>query len=141
MLSKSARNVADMALPPKPIMITKVDIIINNADRKAGHVLIEENSISDKLWAIDHGICFHTHPKLRTVIWEFAGQPIPQPLMDNLCTLKEDLATDKKSLRTQIQENLNQSELFAFLRRLDNLIESGIFNILGPGRHYPWPPI
>ncbi len=121
--------------------IVLFDIIINNADRKAGHVLIEENSSPDRLWAIDHGICFHTDPKLRTVIWEFAGQPIPEPLLADLHTLKDNLAINKNNLNTQLQDALSQQELFTFQRRLDNLIEKGIFNIPGAGRHYPWPPV
>ena len=44
----------------------------NNADRKSGHVLLAE----DRLWAIDNGLCFHAEPKLRTVIWDFAGEPL-----------------------------------------------------------------
>lgn len=121
--------------------IVLFDIIINNADRKAGHILIEENSQNDKLWGIDHGICFHADPKLRTVIWEFAGQPIPDQLLANLCTLKDNLAVNKNNLKNQLQAMLSQQELFTFLRRLDNLIEKGIFNNPGAGRHYPWPPV
>lgn len=121
--------------------IVLFDIIINNADRKAGHVLIEDNEEMDKLWAIDHGICFHAEPKLRTVIWEFAGQTIPQKLTDDLNKFKDNLVTNQNNLCAQIQDLLNNNEFNALRRRLDNLIEKGIFNVPGPGRHYPWPPV
>ena len=49
------------------------DFIVNNADRKSGHCLLGDDQ---RLWAIDHGICFHTEYKLRTVIWEFSDMPI-----------------------------------------------------------------
>lgn len=121
--------------------IVLFDILINNADRKAGHVLIEDTEKADKLWAIDHGICFHIEPKLRTVIWEFAGQTIPQKLANDLNELKDNLATNQNNIRKQIQDLLSKNELYALLRRLDSLIEQGIFNVPGAGRHYPWPPV
>ena len=61
------------------------DLLVNNADRKGSHVLIEKDT--DKLWVIDHGICFHEEDKLRTVIWDFAGKPIPGELCGTLHTL------------------------------------------------------
>mgnify|MGYP003378069093 CR=1 FL=1 len=67
--------------------IALLDVLINNADRKAGHVLIEETEETAepaRLWGIDHGICFHVDAKLRTVIWEFGGPPIPPALKAGL---------------------------------------------------------
>ncbi len=49
------------------------DLLANNADRKGGHIL---RDAAGKLWAIDHALCFHAEPKLRTVVWDFAGQPL-----------------------------------------------------------------
>jgi len=60
------------------------DLLVNNADRKGGHIL---KDTQDKLWLIDHGICFNTQPKLRTVVWDFGGQAIPEPLIDDLAGL------------------------------------------------------
>ena len=54
------------------------DVVANNTDRKSGHILIDSN---DRLWGIDHGVCFSADFKLRTVVWEFAGQPIPAHLV------------------------------------------------------------
>ena len=49
------------------------DVIANNADRKGGHCLLDADG---RVWGIDHGLCFHAEPKLRTVIWDFAGEPL-----------------------------------------------------------------
>ncbi|MBK8418083.1 hypothetical protein [Candidatus Villigracilis saccharophilus] len=61
----------------KPVML--FDLLINNADRKGSHVFFENET--HKLYAIDHGVCFHEENKLRTVIWDFAGQAIPDELL------------------------------------------------------------
>ena len=57
------------------------DLIANNTDRKAGHCLRGEDG---HIWGIDHGLTFHAHPKLRTVIWDFSGEPMPQELLRDL---------------------------------------------------------
>ncbi|MCP4425208.1 MAG: SCO1664 family protein [Chloroflexi bacterium] len=117
--------------------IVLFDTLINNADRKSGHVVIQENPGADRLWAIDHGICFHTEYKLRTVIWEFAGAPIPDDLMADLVDFKASVNQRYSELR----ELLSDTEILALEKRLDRIIEKGTFIKPGPGRHYPWPPI
>ena len=57
------------------------DLLVNNGDRKAGHCLLGDDG---RLWAIDHGLCLHDEPKLRTVIWDFAGQPFPPERVDDV---------------------------------------------------------
>ena len=64
------------------------DFVVNNADRKSGHCLIGSD---ERIWAIDHGICFHAEYKLRTVIWEFSCEPIAAPLLADLTTLRSEL--------------------------------------------------
>ena len=61
--------------------VAMFDALINNADRKGGHVLLGPD---DHIWLIDHGLCFHQEPKLRTVIWDFAGDSIPPALIEQL---------------------------------------------------------
>ena len=120
-----------------------LDFLINNADRKSGHVLLEERneqSQAQRLWAIDHGICFHTEYKLRTVIWEFAGQPIPPALLNELIAFQQDLANNSL-LQSQLKTLLSTAEISAFKKRLQTVISQGIFRQPGPGRHYPWPPV
>ena len=124
--------------------IALLDVVINNADRKGGHVLLGTSSEADgseRLWAIDHGICFHTEHKLRTVIWEFAGQPIPGELLADLVRLKEQFCGEAQSLNTQLKELLTRVEVAALQNRLERLIKVSEFLSPGPGRHYPWPPV
>src|SRR6186713_1335428 len=73
----------------KPVVL--FDLLCNNADRKGSHVFFENDT--HKLYAIDHGICFHEDDKLRTVLWDFSGQKIPQDLLACL-SLRRGLLTD-----------------------------------------------
>lgn len=118
------------------------DILINNADRKSGHVLLQENmEPPERLWGIDHGICFHQEYKLRTVIWEFVGQSIPTDLIRGLRHIQTLLETDGSELTSQLQNLLSTAEIAAMHRRVNHLIQQGTFPAPGPGRHYPWPPV
>ena len=122
--------------------IALLDVIINNADRKGGHVLLQERENQPaRLWAIDHGVSFHAEPKLRSVIWEFAGDPIPTDLLAALVTLQNNLALDADQICVQLNGLLSTQEITAVLRRLRHLISHRIFPLPGPGRHYPWPPV
>jgi hypothetical protein len=130
--------------------IVLLDVVINNADRKGGHVIIEESMPPEaalpsigpgRLWGIDHGICFHHEYKLRTVIWEFAGTAIPQALLADLQGLSEELAGTESALRVQLQSLLTAEEINACQERIRALTNRGIFPNPGPGRHYPWPPV
>lgn len=114
------------------------DLVVNNADRKGGHVLIDDDN---HLWSIDHGICFHTDYKLRSVIWDFAGQPIPASLIQDLRHLQEQVTDPAADLRSALDDLLNPRELEALTRRLDKLLRDETFPKPGPGRHYPWPPV
>ncbi len=137
--------------------IVLFDVIINNADRKSGHVLIQETLIEDNLsdedgetavavhpghlWGIDHGICFHAEPKLRTVIWEFAGQTIPEQQMQALEKLRAQINQEDTNIRKQLISLLQHDEIVAIEMRLAHLLRQGKFPEPGPGRHYPWPPV
>jgi hypothetical protein len=124
--------------------IVLFDALINNADRKSGHVLLETNDDLDqpgKLWGIDHGICFHSEAKLRTVIWEFANEPIPDTLITALLRLQKQLQVPADPLYKQLQEALNALEIKALRQRTERLIRQSVFPKPGPGRHYPWPPV
>ena len=121
-----------------------LDALINNADRKSGHVLIEESEDPDKgerIWGIDHGICFHIEAKLRTVIWEFANTAVPTNLLSDLMQLQKRLHLPADPLFKQLQELLDPSEIRALRRRAGRLSKQGTFPQPGSGRHYPWPPV
>ncbi len=134
----------DTTLRPQLQRVALLDILINNADRKAGHVLLQETGNPDdigRLWGIDHGICFHSDPKLRTVIWEFGGMPIPPAMKEALVALQARLGDEGDALTTTLHELLSRSEMEALARRLSRLIDRTTFPQPGPGRHYPWPPV
>lgn len=114
------------------------DLVANNADRKGGHVLLDDTG---RLWSIDHGICFHLEAKLRTVIWDFAGQPIPAGLLANLVTLLADLRTPGSKLFQALGDLLSVAEIEATGKRANRLVQSKRFPEPGSGRYYPWPPV
>ncbi len=122
--------------PDQVQRIALFDVICNNADRKAGHVLLGED---DRLWAIDQGICFHAEYKLRTVIWEFAGEPVPAPLMADIEAFRARLADPAGPLPAALAALLSPREVAAISTRLQGLLRAGTFPRPGPGRHYPWP--
>jgi uncharacterized repeat protein (TIGR03843 family) len=114
------------------------DLLINNADRKGSHVLLD---MEDHLWLIDHGLCFHREDKLRTVIWDFAGEGIPGDLCNELARLEEQLKPDGE-LFTGLKGYLSLDEIKALGMRARNLVASGYFPDPHPNRRpYPWPPI
>lgn len=110
------------------------DALINNADRKAGHILLDDE---DHLWLIDHGVCFHVEDKLRTVVWDFAGETIPGELLGDVGDFRRQLESDP--LRTTLRSLLAEEELEALARRADRLLAEKRFPEPGPGRPYPWP--
>ncbi|MFN2149242.1 MAG: SCO1664 family protein [Anaerolineales bacterium] len=117
----------------RPVVL--FDLLINNADRKAGHLLIDAE---DRLWLIDHGVCFHDEPKLRTVIWDFVGEPIPTELLDDVRSLLRQLEAGK-SLHERLLDLLSPSEITALRIRANDLLAEPAFPEPGPGRPYPWP--
>lgn len=113
------------------------DVVINNADRKAGHVLEDENG---KLWAVDHGVAFHEEPKLRTVIWSFADQPLGDVLRADLETLGAALA-EERGLGGELGRLLSTREAAATLARVEALLVEDRFPSPGVDRPLPWPLI
>ena len=126
-----------------------MDFAINNADRKGGHVIMEQTADDDgesvfdptHIWGIDHGICFHEDYKLRTVIWEFAGEFIPSKLLADLQAFQHDLQNPESELRSLLFPLLSKNEMDALFQRIERLLTKGVFPDPGPGRHYPWPPV
>lgn len=114
------------------------DYLVNNTDRKGGHLLLDARG---KLWGIDHGLTFHTMPKLRTVIWEFAGQVIEARLLAPVHNMLEQVENCTSNLRTQLEARLTTAEVSAFIRRTQHLLKSGTYPRPGPGPNHPWPPI
>jgi len=114
----------------KPVVL--FDLLCNNADRKGGHVFFEEGT--HKLFAIDHGICFHEDNKLRTVLWDFGGQKIPDNLLSRL-SLEPGLLAD-------LEGYLSPREISALLARAESIIKRGVFPRRPRDRYsVPWPPL
>jgi uncharacterized repeat protein (TIGR03843 family) len=123
------------------------DLLSNNADRKGSHILIDPDG---RIWLIDHGICFHTEDKLRTVIWDFVGEPIPADLYAELARFRQKLApvaseaeqNNSSELAAALKPYLTQSEILALAHRLDHLLATGCFpNPDQSRRQHPWPPV
>ena len=112
------------------------DVLANNADRKSGHCLKGNDG---RLWAIDHGLCFHAEPKLRTVLWDYAGKPLRPDILDDLRALRGQLRAG--GMAEVFESLLAPDELRALRRRLDRLVETGKHPDPGPGRNIPWPPV
>ena len=109
--------------------ICAFDLVANNADRKGGHCLLADGTI----YAIDNGLCFHVEPKLRTVIWDFAGDPIPEDVRGDLGRL----ATGP--LPPAIGELLEPTEAAALLERARAVAATERFPADRTGHRYPWP--
>lgn len=118
--------------------IAAFDAVINNTDRKGGHVLLGED---DKLWCIDHGVAFHEYPKLRTVIWDFTEMPIPPDILADLRELEPQL-TRGNALADSLGQLLSAREIKALRKRLADLIARGVYP--QPPEDWPavpWPPV
>ncbi|WP_040159429.1 SCO1664 family protein [Nigerium massiliense] len=105
------------------------DIVVNNADRKAGHVLRDGDG---RVWAIDHGLCFAAETKLRTVIWDFGGEPVDDALLGDIAFLATDVPD-------AVAELLDDAEVVALKRRVRRLLQRPFLPLPTTNRHYPWP--
>jgi uncharacterized repeat protein (TIGR03843 family) len=112
------------------------DLLANNADRKGGHCLLDTRG---HVWGIDHGLTFHQVPKLRTVIWEYCGEPIPAELVETLVELRYDKQR-VTTLRAELEPLLARAEVDALFERWDRLLLNPCFPQLDPYRNVPWPP-
>lgn len=108
------------------------DVVANSTDRKSGHVLIDDD---DHIWGIDNGLSFHVEFKLRTVLWDFAGEPIPE---DIRAELSAALTT---GLDEALGDLINEEEVEAAETRTRILLTEGHFPIDPTGRRWPWPVV
>jgi uncharacterized repeat protein (TIGR03843 family) len=112
------------------------DAVINNADRKGGHIL---STVDGQVHGVDHGVSFHTDDKLRTVLWGWADDPVPDDALEVLTRVRADL---DGSLGAELAEHLTMRELRALCRRVDALRRTKVFP--SPPEDWPalpWPPI
>lgn len=111
------------------------DLVIDNADRKGGHVLAEPHDAGERLWLVDHGVSFNADRKLRTVAWDFAGRPVPESLVADV----QSLTGREHEVRAALDDLLSGLEIDVLLERLHDLVHLDEFPApIGP-RPFPWP--
>ncbi|WIG17303.1 SCO1664 family protein [Kocuria rosea] len=109
--------------------IALFDLVANNADRKGGHVL---RGADGRIWGIDHGLCFAAAFKLRTVVWDFSGEPVPEDLLQDIAPLADDVPAE-------LAELLDAAEVAALRRRVRRLLDEAVLPVDVTGRRIPWP--
>lgn len=134
----------DLDVDPRPLLegpadalwpLAVLDTVINNADRKLGHILIERET--GALWGIDNGLSFHTEDKLRTILWGFAGRSIPLELMRSLGDLHQALGD---GLHQRVTDLLSGPEADALTERTTAMLATGCHPHPPSDRPaVPWP--
>ncbi|MEV0679290.1 SCO1664 family protein [Actinosynnema sp. NPDC050436] len=116
---------------PQVRLMAAFDAVVNNADRKGGHVL---HATGGGVYGVDHGICLHADDKLRTVLWGWLGERLPQDAVEALRRLRSGL---DGALGGQLHEHLTRAEVRALAERVDKLLAAGVF----PEPSAKWPSI
>jgi len=115
------------------------DVVINNADRKGSHLVLDQ---SGSLWGFDHGVSCHSEPKLRTVLWGWVGQPLPEADLARLEALSGWLSNPMSPLSRTLEGLLSPAEVDAVGRRVAGLLVTRRFpKPNGRGPAVPWPPL
>jgi uncharacterized repeat protein (TIGR03843 family) len=122
--------VEDEAHHPQLMRMCAFDIVANSTDRKGGHVLVDADG---HLWGIDNGLCLHAEFKLRTVIWEFGGEPVPADIAEDLIAFVE------RPLPDALAELIDPIERDALRTRALALVREGCFPVDHTGQRVPWP--
>jgi uncharacterized repeat protein (TIGR03843 family) len=109
------------------------DVLINNADRKGGHIL---HGVDGHVYGVDHGVCLHVEDKLRTVLWGWAGKPVDDETLEAVAELFDALAGQ---LGNALSGQITSAEIAALRRRARALLDNPVMP--GPDRHrpIPWP--
>ncbi len=111
------------------------DLLANNADRKGGHLLLDA---AGQIWGIDNALCFHNHEKLRTVIWDFAGEELPERLLLDIRRVRDCLGDHEQST-APLRDCLSEPELEALIARSTQLLDQPVLPEMYPWRCVPWP--
>lgn len=119
---------------PDLASLAVLDVVLNNADRKAAHIALDAHG---HLWAFDHGLIGHVEPKLRTVLWGWAGEPVPQRDVARLEVLADRLDTGGAD---DLLEWLSRREVVALRKRVARVLADPVFPDVPGGRYpLPWP--
>jgi uncharacterized repeat protein (TIGR03843 family) len=118
--------------------VAAFDALLNNSDRKGSHLVREGGALR----GFDHGVSLHEQDKLRTVLWGFAGQPLPQVELDRIDAVLTQLAAGGGELTDALTGLITATELSALRRRARTLLERAAYPV--PGGEWPaipWPPL
>ncbi|MBM4416270.1 MAG: SCO1664 family protein [Chloroflexi bacterium] len=127
----------DAAYREQLMRFAAFDLVANNADRKGGHLLLDARA---RLWGIDNGLCFHRVDKLRTVVWDFAGSVLPEPLVVDIERVRAGLAAGDAATAA-LRACLRRDEVDALQRRCAALVAHPVLPEMYPWRCVPWPLI
>jgi hypothetical protein len=116
---------------PEIEQMVMFDFLSNNADRKIGHCLVDPKG---RIWGIDHGLTFNVDPKLRTVLWQFSGDAISEPVMDDVRRMLDDKAV----IFDELSAVLAEDEVLALKSRVWQLVNSGRYPVLDPHYNVPY---
>lgn len=131
-------DLLDLARADRPALrrMAVLDAVVNNADRKGGHLIPMPDG---HVYGVDHGICFSVEPKLRTLLWRWAGRPLTEDAVDTLERLSAELHGE---LGERLEEHLTVTEVRQTRRRVATLLRTGIHpEPSGDWPALPWPPI
>ncbi len=130
---------------PRLARMAVFDAVINNADRKGGHVI---PTVDGRVYGVDHGVCFHVEQKLRTVLWGWVGRPLPAEVVELLDKARRALEAPSHGpgagdgLAARLAEHLTAAEVAEVGVRLQRLLNAGRFPRPSPQwPSIPWPPI
>lgn len=118
---------------PRLQRMAVLDVVLNNADRKGGHVL---EGLDGNIYGVDHGICLHQHDKLRTVLWGWSGEPVDPGLLTDLDKL---LRRFDDGFADELREYITDGEVRALQRRITALLEHPVMPHPRGDRRIPWP--
>jgi uncharacterized repeat protein (TIGR03843 family) len=124
---------------PRLARLAVLDVVINNADRKGGHVLVGPD---DRVYGVDHGLSFHVETKLRTVLWGWTGRVLPDETVDVLGRLQGELRSDRAGLGAALRAHLTAAEVTRLRARIRRLLATASYpEPAGDWPAVPWPPM
>ncbi|OBC12597.1 phosphatidylinositol kinase [Mycobacterium sp. 852013-50091_SCH5140682] len=118
---------------PRLYRMAVFDVLINNADRKGGHILA---GVDGNVYGVDHGVSLHHEDKLRTVLWGWAGKPVDDDTLAAVATLRDRLAGD---LAEQLCDHITDREVVALRARVGGLLDNPVMPTPDRRRPIPWP--
>jgi uncharacterized repeat protein (TIGR03843 family) len=118
---------------PRLYRMAVFDVLINNADRKGGHILA---GVDGGVYGVDHGVSLHVEDKLRTVLWGWAGKPVDDDTLVDVAALRDRLAGD---LAEQLCDHITDREIAALRARVVGLLDNPVMPTPDRRRPIPWP--